>query len=69
MVLDEQTVPAVLIDHDALPTVGDLFDLLSIEVTQSEAVRARHIINADEVEDELYRSISRHPPVRSQFRG
>jgi hypothetical protein len=52
MVFNEQAVPPVVIDHQVLPLVEDLLDLIGVPVSQSHAEAGLIVVDVDHLEDE-----------------
>ena len=52
MVLNEQAVPSVAVNHQALPLVEDLLDLIGVPVSESHAEATLVIVNVDHLENE-----------------
>ena len=52
MVLDEQTVPAIAVNHQSLPLVEDLLDLIGVPVSEGETEACLIIIDVYHLKDE-----------------
>lgn len=52
MVLDEQAVPSVVLDHELLPLVHDLLDLVGIPVSERQSKSTLVVVDVHNLEDE-----------------